>query len=77
MQRILTWIALVVVICAMGFGTGCINKTKTVYIRSGDIVRLRSDVPNVPIWVQVPGGEWEPSTLTLQEGWYVGSIDPK
>lgn len=41
---------------------------RTVYVQDGDVVRLREPV-KAKVWVKVDGS-WEPSEMTLPEGWY-------
>ena len=73
-------------IFALGALLGCGSTLfirRTVYVHDGDIVRLREDV-KAKVWVQVdPDGDgplprkWEPSVVTLPEGWYCGYLEPR
>ncbi len=45
--------------------------TRTVYVESGEPVRLRQNVKRVRIWVPDANGDPVPSRMTLPEGWYV------
>jgi len=47
---------------------------KAIYVPDGVPVRLRADVPGVPIWVKDKNGIEQPSTMTLKNGWYAGSL---
>ena len=44
---------------------------KTIYIKPGDPVRLREDIPNAKIWVRQADGSIAAGELTLSEGWDV------
>lgn len=41
---------------------------RTVYVSDGDVVRLREPV-KAKVWVKVEG-QWEPSEMTIPEGWF-------
>lgn len=61
--------ALTMLLAALS-GVGC--GTRTVYVRDGDVLRLRQDVESVRVWVYDAAGDPLPSRATLREGWYVG-----
>lgn len=53
---------------AIAFCVGC--GVKTIYVRSGEPVRLRQEIENCLIWVRDAEGTWVPSMLDIPEGWY-------
>lgn len=66
--------AFCLVIAVFLFG-GCLTwAPRTVYVPPGEPVRLRADIPDAKVWVMTTDGP-QPSTLTLEEGWYVVSYE--
>ena len=49
--------------------TGC-EVPRTVYVPSGEPVRLRETVPGAKVWVVDADGKPVPVTMDLPEGWY-------
>ena len=74
----------ITLVFALGALIGCSTSLflrRTVYVGDGDVVRLREDV-KAKVWVQVdPDGDgpeprkWEPTTMTIPEGWYCGHLE--
>jgi hypothetical protein len=58
-----------------GCGTNLFQR-RTVYVPQGETVRLRESIRRVKVWVCVEG-KWEPSTMTIPEGWYALAKKPK
>jgi len=54
------------------FTLGC--GTQVIYVKPGDIVRLRETVPNVKIWMHDGQGKVIPAECDLENGWYCGSL---
>lgn len=62
-----TWgAAAMIILLAMTTG-GC---TRTVYIPSGEPVRLRETIRNAKVWVLDKDGKPVPGEMDLPEGWY-------
>ena len=59
------WACLLVVALLVG---GC---ARTVYVPSGEPVRLRETIRAAKVWVLDATGTPTPGTMTLMEGWYV------
>lgn len=53
---------------------GC-QKIRTVYVPSGEPVRLAQEVKDCRVWVKTDGGETLRATFTLKEGWYVVPLE--
>ncbi len=62
-----TFALLLALACVSACGSSLFIR-RTVYVQDGDVLRLREPV-RAKVWVKVEG-EWEPSTVTLPEGWY-------
>ena len=62
------------VLCVLIFAplcsSGCMGKTKTVYIKHGEPVRLRKTIKNAEIWAADKDGKDVPGVIDLPEGWY-------
>ena len=60
-------------LCLLLPTTGCntqLFQRRTVYVPDGQPVRLREPV-RARVWVYVPStNSWEPSVMTIPEGWY-------
>lgn len=52
----------------LGLFAGC--SMRTVYIPTGDPVRLRETIPNAKVWVMDASGTPIKTTMDLPEGWY-------
>lgn len=61
---------IIAVVCMLGMFAGCRYNTKTVYIPSGQAVRLGERVRNVRVWVVNELGEIVEGRMDLPEGWY-------
>jgi len=59
------WVCLLVAALLVG---GCV---RTVYVPSGEPVRLRATIPAAKVWVLDASGTPTPGTMDLKEGWYV------
>jgi hypothetical protein len=53
---------------------GC-QKIRTVYVPSGEPVRLAQEVKDCRVWVKTDDGETLRGQFTLQEGWYVVPLE--
>ena len=62
-------ILLCAIACVLVFGVaGC--KTKTIFVKSGDPVRIRETVPDAAVWVRDDEGRWIESRMDLPAGWF-------
>jgi len=61
-------------LCAL-LTAGC--GTRSVYIPSGDPVRLRQPVKNAKVWVMDADGNPRASRMTIPEGWYALPVPDK
>lgn len=66
-------IPMLLLICGSVCLTGC--GTRTIYVKSGDPVRLRETV-RAKVWVFDKDGNAVESTLDLPEGWYCIDLPP-
>jgi len=73
-QTLRTFAIVSLLLLATGCGTSLFQR-RTVYVQNGDVVRLREPV-KAKVWVKV-NGEWEPSAMTIPEGWYALHLNKK
>jgi hypothetical protein len=44
---------------------------RTIYVPSGEPVRLAAPIKSAPVWVRDSSGTWVRGRVNLEEGWYV------
>lgn len=62
-----TWAGAVLVLCLLAV-PGCFSRT--VYVPSGEPVRIRKTVRGVSVWVMGSDGKPVAGTMDIPEGWY-------
>lgn len=63
-RKILLPLLILLSVCVSGCGT------RTIYLKTGEPVRLRQEVRNCKIWVYDKDGNMVASEMDLPEGWY-------
>ncbi len=71
MRLILLKTVVAILILLAALTTGC-GGTRTVYVRSGEVVRNREEIKNQKIWTVDKNGKEVPGTMTIPEGWFFG-----
>jgi len=69
-----TWGKVVIILLIVLLLPGC--GTRTIYVPSGEPVRLRETISNARVWVMDENGEPVAGRMDLPEGWYCLSVPP-
>ena len=64
-------VVLLALSCVAVGGAGCTQQYRTVYIPSGEPVRLREPLKDVKIWTKDKDGNNIPGKVDIPEGYYV------
>jgi hypothetical protein len=61
------------VVLGLAFMSGC--QPRTIYVPSGEPVRLRETIKNAKVWVKDSDGNAVAGEMDLPEGWYALPVD--
>jgi hypothetical protein len=68
-QIVKAWCALAIITIVLGILTqSCASRT--IYVPSGEPVRLAAPIKSAPVWVRDASGNWVKGKTTIPEGWY-------
>lgn len=69
MRPIASKILPAILLCALVCASGC-GRTRVVYVKDGDPVRLRGTIKKAAVWVVGADGVELPSEMDIPDGWW-------